>query len=340
MPASGAVRLRRGGDLQRRARRQLRRGATRPRSSSVPFKWYPGSRVLTQAFLWRLLDLTEADGRPIDLSSRRSSPPTSSVIPNKARLARAPVPAGLRLDRTELGQFGESPEDRAVRRQVQRARPRGTRRGAASCSRPRGTSPGGSSAPPGSSAEVLPQPPQRARLPGRRPGRLRALRRPARPREADRPARRGGGARRRRSASSSPVTAPTASGSSGWSAEPGSTAGSSSPAASPRRSSPTCTRSCLAVLLRAGRRGLRDGAVRGVSLRQARDHGDRRRRAARGRPRPARPAVVVAPERRRGRRGVRVACATTRTRRRPGAGRARRSPSEVTWDDAIDRLLS
>src|SRR3954447_15630643 len=34
---------------------------------SVPFKWYPGTRVLTQAFLWRLLDLTETDGRPIDM---------------------------------------------------------------------------------------------------------------------------------------------------------------------------------------------------------------------------------------------------------------------------------
>ena len=34
---------------------------------SVPFKWYPGQRVLTQAFLWRLLDLTESDARPIDL---------------------------------------------------------------------------------------------------------------------------------------------------------------------------------------------------------------------------------------------------------------------------------
>ena len=34
---------------------------------TVPFKWYPGERVLTQAFLWRLLDLEESDGRPIDL---------------------------------------------------------------------------------------------------------------------------------------------------------------------------------------------------------------------------------------------------------------------------------
>src|SRR6476646_7895440 len=27
---------------------------------SVQFKWYPGASVLTQAFTWRLLDMTEA----------------------------------------------------------------------------------------------------------------------------------------------------------------------------------------------------------------------------------------------------------------------------------------
>jgi hypothetical protein len=34
---------------------------------TVPYKWYPGERVLSQAFLWRLLDLSESDGRAIDL---------------------------------------------------------------------------------------------------------------------------------------------------------------------------------------------------------------------------------------------------------------------------------
>ena len=47
--------------------RQLRARGHEAEVVSVPFKWYPGQRVLTQAFLWRLLDLTEADGMPIDL---------------------------------------------------------------------------------------------------------------------------------------------------------------------------------------------------------------------------------------------------------------------------------
>src|SRR3954469_7789000 len=34
---------------------------------TVPFKWYPGERVLSAALLWRLLDLDEVDGRAVDL---------------------------------------------------------------------------------------------------------------------------------------------------------------------------------------------------------------------------------------------------------------------------------
>ena len=40
---------------------------------TVPFKWYPEARVLSQALLWRLLDLSEADGRPIDRVIGRAS---------------------------------------------------------------------------------------------------------------------------------------------------------------------------------------------------------------------------------------------------------------------------
>ena len=29
---------------------------------TIPFKWYPGARVLDQAFLWRLVDLTSRTG--------------------------------------------------------------------------------------------------------------------------------------------------------------------------------------------------------------------------------------------------------------------------------------
>ena len=86
---------------------------------SVPFKWYPGARVLTQAFTWRLLDLTEADGKPIDLVVATKFPSYVVRHPEKRVWLIHQFRQAYELDRTELGQFGESPEDRATRRKVQ-----------------------------------------------------------------------------------------------------------------------------------------------------------------------------------------------------------------------------
>jgi glycosyltransferase involved in cell wall biosynthesis len=87
---------------------------------SVPYKWYPGERVLSQAFLWRLLDLEEADGRPIDLVIATKFPSYAVRHRNKIVWLLHQFRQAYELDRTELGQFGESAEDRATRRAVQR----------------------------------------------------------------------------------------------------------------------------------------------------------------------------------------------------------------------------
>ena len=86
---------------------------------SVPFKWYPGERVLTQTFLWRLLDLEEADGRRIDLVIATKFPSYVVRHPNKVVWLVHQFRQAYELDRTALGQFGESPEERAIRRKVQ-----------------------------------------------------------------------------------------------------------------------------------------------------------------------------------------------------------------------------
>ena len=128
----------------------------------MPFKWYPGARVLDQALLWRLLDL---DRRTAGRSSRdRDQVPLLWHPPSQqGRVARAPVPAGVRLRPRRVRQFSESA-----------ARPgdcgavsgstgsRSARRGASSPSP--GTSPTGSRVT-GLDAEVLPPPPAEARLP-------------------------------------------------------------------------------------------------------------------------------------------------------------------------------
>ena len=86
---------------------------------TVPFKWYPGERVLTQAFLWRLLDLEEADGRRVDLVIATKFPSYVVRHSNKVVWLVHQFRQAYELDRTELGQFGEGPEERAIRRRVQ-----------------------------------------------------------------------------------------------------------------------------------------------------------------------------------------------------------------------------
>lgn len=85
---------------------------------TVPFKWYPGERVLTQAFLWRLLDLEESNGRPIDAVIATKFPSYVVRHPNKVVWLLHQFRQAWDLDRTELGQFSEAAEDRALRRKV------------------------------------------------------------------------------------------------------------------------------------------------------------------------------------------------------------------------------
>jgi glycosyltransferase involved in cell wall biosynthesis len=87
---------------------------------SVPFKWYPGAEVLTHAFLWRLLDLEEVDGRGIDLVIATKFPSYVVRHPRKVVWLVHQFRQAYELDRTELGQFGEDAPARAARRAVHR----------------------------------------------------------------------------------------------------------------------------------------------------------------------------------------------------------------------------
>jgi glycosyltransferase involved in cell wall biosynthesis len=86
---------------------------------TVPFKWYPGTRVLDQAFLWRLVDLTESDGGPIDRVIATKFPAYCVRHPNKVAWVLHQFRQAYDYDRTDLGQFSESPEDRATRRAIE-----------------------------------------------------------------------------------------------------------------------------------------------------------------------------------------------------------------------------
>jgi glycosyltransferase involved in cell wall biosynthesis len=87
---------------------------------TVPFKWYPPTRVLTNALSWRLLDLDEAQGRPIDLVVATKFPSYAVRHSNKVVWLVHQLRQAYDLDRTELGELGEAPFDRALRRSIHR----------------------------------------------------------------------------------------------------------------------------------------------------------------------------------------------------------------------------
>jgi glycosyltransferase involved in cell wall biosynthesis len=87
---------------------------------TIPFKWYPRARVLTQALLWRLTDLEEAEGRPIELVITTKFPSYALRHPNKVVWLVHQFRQAYELDGTALGQFGPDACDRATRRAVHR----------------------------------------------------------------------------------------------------------------------------------------------------------------------------------------------------------------------------
>jgi glycosyltransferase involved in cell wall biosynthesis len=86
---------------------------------SVPYKWYPGTRALEQAFIWRLLDL-EHDDRPIDRVIATKWPSYCIRHRNKVAWVVHQFRQAYDYDRTEFRQFSEAAHDRATRVAVER----------------------------------------------------------------------------------------------------------------------------------------------------------------------------------------------------------------------------
>jgi glycosyltransferase involved in cell wall biosynthesis len=85
---------------------------------TVPFKWYPRERILESAFVWRMLDLEEVEGRKVDLLIGTKFPSYAARHPRKRVWLVHQFRQAYDLDRTELGQFGETAVDRATRRKI------------------------------------------------------------------------------------------------------------------------------------------------------------------------------------------------------------------------------
>jgi glycosyltransferase involved in cell wall biosynthesis len=99
---------------------ELRRRDHQVELVRIPFKWYPGAQPLREALLWRLVDLEEAQGRPIEKVIATKFPSYAIRHPNKVVWLVHQFRQAYELDGTELGQFGEDPFDRATVRSIQR----------------------------------------------------------------------------------------------------------------------------------------------------------------------------------------------------------------------------
>ena len=85
---------------------------------TVPFKWYPGAHVLTNALTWRLLDLDEVDGRKVDLVIATKFPSYVVRHANKVVWLVHQFRQAYDYDGTALGQFSDSAQDRATVRAI------------------------------------------------------------------------------------------------------------------------------------------------------------------------------------------------------------------------------
>ncbi len=86
---------------------------------SVPYSW-EGMRVLDHAFVWRLLDLNGSASKPVDLAIATKFPSYGLRHPNKVVWLLHQFRQAYDFDRTEYGQFSESPLDRATRLSIER----------------------------------------------------------------------------------------------------------------------------------------------------------------------------------------------------------------------------
>ena len=82
---------------------------------SVPFKWYPKEEILPHAAAWRLLDLSESNGRPIDLVIASKFPSYFARHPNKVAWLIHQYRAAYELCGTVYSDFGHTESDVGLR---------------------------------------------------------------------------------------------------------------------------------------------------------------------------------------------------------------------------------
>ena len=95
-------------------RANLERRGFRVDVAAVPFKWYPVSEIVRQALAWRLLDVTESNGQPVDLVIPTKFPTFLVRHPRKVAWLFHQHREAYDLYGTEYCSFTDGPEDQQV----------------------------------------------------------------------------------------------------------------------------------------------------------------------------------------------------------------------------------
>ena len=85
---------------------------------SVPFKWYPKEEILPHAAAWRLLDLSESNGRPVDLVIASKFPSYFVRHPHKVAWLIHQYRAAYELCGTVYSDFTHTEQDVGLRDKI------------------------------------------------------------------------------------------------------------------------------------------------------------------------------------------------------------------------------
>src|SRR5688572_14150646 len=95
--------------------RELRARGYEAELVSVPFKWYPKEEILPHAAAWRLLDLSESNGHPVDLVIASKFPSYFARHPNKVAWLIHQYRAAYELCGTVYSDFSHTDQDVGLR---------------------------------------------------------------------------------------------------------------------------------------------------------------------------------------------------------------------------------
>jgi glycosyltransferase involved in cell wall biosynthesis len=87
----------------------------------LPFKWYPPEEILRGTLAWRMLDVTEANGKPIDMVVGMKFPAYLVSHPRKVVWVMHQYRAAYELAGTKFDDLSHHPEGRSIRAFIKNA---------------------------------------------------------------------------------------------------------------------------------------------------------------------------------------------------------------------------